>query len=236
MTNTMKKLMPIAGAVLLFAACSKDDDVLPAPPTISGVEIGAANSKIAYAGSDLHMEAEIEAAANIASVQLSIHPEGATGWDFDSVYTEGFKDLKNAEFHKHIDVPADAAVGHYHLHFTVTDAVGQKTEIEEEIEIQVDPTKPGVGTLELELEGGDLHIDADINAPNKIAKVEVEVHGTLWENEYSFTDAAMVGQTTYQFHKHIDISAAPAGHYHVHFVITDQAGKVTELEDHVDKL
>jgi hypothetical protein len=225
----------VMAASLFFTACSKDDDDAVPVPDITGVEIGSDNSKVAYTGADIHIEAQITAPGTIATVQVEIHPETGNGWKFDSVYTTGFAGLKNAEFHKHIDIPADAVTGHYHLHFVVTDQRGQKKEFEEEIEIKTDPTLPFISGLELELEGGnDLHLETEITAPNKIAKVEVEIHGA-WEKEFSYTDAAMVGQTTYHFHKHLDVGAAPAGHYHVHFKVTDQAGKEKEFEDHFDK-
>jgi len=221
---------------VLFAACSDDDDVLPAAPAITGVEIGSDNSKIGYAGSDFHIDAAITAPAGIAEVRVEIHPASGAGWEYDSVYTEGFAGLNNAQFHKHIDIPADAATGHYHLHLTVTDANGTKADIEEEIEIKQDATLPSISGLGIELEnsGNELHLETTITAPNKIAEVSVEIHGA-WEEEYTYTDAAMVGQTTYDFHQHIDISAAPAGHYHVHLKVVDQAGKEKEFEDHFDK-
>lgn len=220
----------------LFAACSDNDEPRPAGPTITGVEIGSDNNKIGYAGGDFHIDADITAAGGIAEVQLEIHPESGPGWEYDSVYTEGLAGLKNAEFHKHIDIPADAAIGHYHLHLTVTDKNGMKADIEEEIEIKQDATLPSISGLVAELDdsGNDLHLEAAITAPNKIAEVVVEIHGA-WENEYTYTDAGMVGQTAYNLHKHIDISAAPAGHYHVHIKVVDQAGKEREFEDHFDK-
>ena len=227
--------LPVLLFSVLFTACSKDDDAVPVPD-LTGVEIGSDNSKIAYAGSDIHIEAQITAPGNIASVAVEIHPEAGDGWKFDSVYTTGFVGLKSAEFHKHIDIPADALTGHYHLHFVVTDQRGQKKELEAEIEIKNDPTLPSISGLELELEdeGAELHLETDVTAPNKIAKIEVEIHGA-WEKEFSFTDEAMVGQTSFHFHKHLDISAAPKGHYHVHLKVIDQAGKEKEFEDHFDK-
>ncbi len=221
----------------IFVACKKDKDDLPAAPTIQLTELGSDNSKTAYAGADLHIDAEILAPGNIASVQVEIHPEGSSDWEYDSVYTQGFVGLKNAEFHKHIDIPADAAPGHYHFHLIVTDQHGQKTTVEEELEIKVDPTLPSLTGLELELneDKTDLHIGADIAAPNKIAKVVVEIHGGSWEKEYEYTDAGMIGKTEYHFHKHINVSEAPAGHYHIHIKIIDEAGKEREFEDHFDK-
>ncbi|WP_164735322.1 DUF4625 domain-containing protein [Pseudoflavitalea rhizosphaerae] len=228
--------LPVLLLSVLFTACSKDDDDAVPIPDITGIEVGSDNSKVAYVGSDIHIEAQITAQGNIASVRVEIHPEAGEGWKFDSVYTTGFVGLKSAGFHKHIDIPEDAVTGAYHLHFTVTDQRGQKKEFEEEIVIKNDPSLPSITTLDLELEdgGAELHLETDITAPNKIASVEVEIHGP-WEKEFSFTDAEMVDKTTYHFHKHLDISAAPKGHYHVHLKVIDRAGKEKEFEDHFDK-
>ena len=233
----IKSIFALLLAGSLFTSCKDDDKVDVAPPTISDVKIGSGNSKQAHAGSDFHIEAQIVAPGDIDRVELEIHPESGTGWELDTVYTSGLAGFKNAELHEHIDVPASAAVGHYHLHLSVTDKNGNKAEFESDIEVIVDPTLPAVTGFAVEVEnaGAGLHLEAAIAAPNKIAAVTVEVHGSGWEKEFEFKDAAMVGQTAFDFHKHVDITAAPAGHYHVHLKVTDQAGKENEFEEHFDK-
>ncbi|GGH57024.1 hypothetical protein HNQ91_000127 [Filimonas zeae] len=237
MISIARKLAPVLVASMFVVACSKnDDDAVPAP-SITVTELGSDNSKIAFAGSDLHVDATLLAPGGIAGVAVEIHPEGASGWEFDSTYTEGFTGLKNATFHKHIDIPAEAAAGAYHVHFTITDQRGQKAEFEAELEIKVDPTLPTISGFAVATEDGgkELHVEGNIVAQNKIASVTVEVHGSAWEKEFVYNGAAMVGKTTYSLHEHIDISAAPAGHYHVHLKVTDQAGKEKEFEEHFDK-
>lgn len=222
----------------VFVGCSDDEDpTAPAAPSIAEVEIGSENNKTAYAGGDLHIDAHITAPGTIAQVRVEIHPEGESTWEFEEVYTDGFANLKEAHLHKHIDIPADAAAGHYHLHLVVTDKNGLTAEIDEEIEIVEDPTMPAVSGLVIEVaeEGAEIHVETTITAQNKISEVVVEVHGSAWEEEFRYTDAAMVGQTTYDFHKHIDISVAPAGHYHLHLKVVDQSGNEREFEDHFDK-
>lgn len=223
-------------AIVLFAACSKDEPELAAP-SLSDIEIGSDNNKTGYAGGDIHIEAMITAPAKIASVKLSIHPETGTGWEFDSTYTEGFAGQLNAEFHKHIHIPVEAATGEYHLHFVVTDQKGKTVSLEEEIEIVLDPSLPDLSDFEVEVSssGAELHVEGTISAPKKIAKVALEIHGGGWEKEFEYTDEAMVGKTSYDFHKHVSIADAPSGHYHVHFKIIDQAGKEREFEEHFDK-
>lgn len=233
----IKSMLALLLAGALFASCNDDDDVDVAAPTISNVEIGSGNNKQAQAGSDFHIEAQIVAPGDIDRVQLEIHPENGSGWELDTVYTTGLAGLKSAELHEHIDVPASAALGDYHLHMTVFDKNGNKAEIDSELEVIKDPTLPAVTGFAVEVEdaGKGLHLEAAIAAPNKIASVTVEVHGDKWEKEFEFKDAAMVGQTAFEFHKHVDIAAAPAGHYHVHLKVVDQAGKENEFEEHFDK-
>jgi hypothetical protein len=220
----------------VFVACKKDR-IEPQGPTIALLEVGHENNKTAYAGTDIHIEATINALANIAKVKLQIHPAIDGGWEFEQEFTEGFVGLKNADFHQHIDIPADAELGKYHIHLSVTDQQGRTTEVESELEIKFDPTLPVATGFEVGLNaaGNDLHLEAVVNAVNKIAKIIVEVHGPAWEKEFEFADAAMVGKTTYNFHKHVNVGEAPAGHYHVHLKIIDQAGKENEFEEHFDK-
>ena len=136
---------------LFFTSCEKDETV--PKPEIDLTELGYDNSKIAYAGSDLHIEAEIVAEGKIKTVTVVLHPEGEHDkgtlhddeWEVDTTFTE-FSGLKNTTFHKHIAVPANAELGHYHFHFSVTDTEGQQTVVETEFEIQQpdDTTAPEI--------------------------------------------------------------------------------------------
>ncbi|MBX3253887.1 MAG: DUF4625 domain-containing protein [Chitinophagaceae bacterium] len=125
--------------ILAFSACKKDKDTV-AKPSINNLEIGLDNNKTGYPGSDIHIEGEIIAPGTIASIKVTIHPESGSGWEFDKTYTEGYAGAKNAEFHEHIDIPANAAVGDYHVHIIITDQKGNTTTAEAELKIeQKDP-------------------------------------------------------------------------------------------------
>jgi len=234
--KTTKTLLLFSLFAITFTACKKEEQ-LEQGPTISALEVGTSNSKIAHPGNDLHIEAQITAPANIKDVVLEIHPESGSGWNVNTTYTEGFAGVKNAEFHKHIDVPADAKVGAYHGHLKVTDQNGQVSEIEFDLQVTADPSLAKVMGFEVVLNtaGNDLHIEASVTAPNKIAKLVLEVHGNGWEKEMSYEDATVVGKTSYTLHKHLDVAAAPKGHYHVHLKVIDQSGKEVEFEEHFDK-
>jgi len=240
-TINMKHNKLIAGFLLIaatFGACKKDDDVVDiAAPTITAMEVGPNNSKVAHPGNDVHVEAQIVATANMESVTLEINPKSGTGWKLNTVYTEGFAGLKNAEFHKHVDVPADAALGSYTVKLKVRDTNGKETTVASDLELSNDPSLPKVTGFEVGLNaaGNDLHAEASVTAINKLAKIVVEIHGNGWEKEFTYEDANIVGKTTYNFHKHMDVTAAPKGHYHVHLKVVDQAGKEAEFEGHFDK-
>ncbi|WP_262246209.1 DUF4625 domain-containing protein [Parapedobacter soli] len=118
-----------------WAACDKGGTPTVDKPLIESLEVGHDNDGIAHPGSDLHLDAAILAPGVIARITLSIHPEGETGWTFERVYTEGYEGLKNADFHEHIDIPADAAEGEYHLHLTVVDKAGNTAETESHLDI-----------------------------------------------------------------------------------------------------
>lgn len=236
----MKKFTkPFLGLLMIAAtitACKKEE-VIPDAPSITNLEIGTNNNKTAYPGTDIHLEADLFSASNLAGVQLTIKPKSGSGWNFSQNYTDGFVNIKNASFHKHIDVPTTAALGSYLVTITVTDVLGKSTVVVSDLEIKYDPTLPNATGFEVGLNtaGNDLHVEASVSAINKIAKIEVEVHGSAWEEDFWFTDVSMVGLTNYNFHKHLDVTAAPKGHYHVHLKIVDQLGKENEFEEHFDK-
>jgi len=123
----------IASAIMLVGiyGCSKD----PARPVINDFEIGKDNSGVAVRGGGLHIEANMEAEGKIDVVIVEIHFEGVgEGWEYEKIYTE-FNGLKNGEFHNHIEVPADAALGEYHVDFKVRDQEGQETKVAGDVEI-----------------------------------------------------------------------------------------------------
>ncbi len=145
----MKKLILLTTVItfaLIFNACGKDDETTK--PSINNLEIGHDNSKIGYAGSDFHIEAEIHAPGRIDRIVIEIHytdshdykNEYKNGdhdneWEFKKTYTD-YSGLKNTRFHKHIDIPEDIKTGDYHFHFKVVDEEGYTEEIHEDIEIK----------------------------------------------------------------------------------------------------
>jgi hypothetical protein len=127
-------------SLLALTSCEKDETKeTPAKPTVKITEVGshdAPDGKVA-AGDDLHLEAEIIAEGIIAEITVEIHQEEGGDFEIEQKFAAGSKysGLKNADFHEHIDIPADAPVGEYHLHLTVTDREGQTATAEAELEV-----------------------------------------------------------------------------------------------------
>ncbi len=148
MKRFMKPLAFFTLLIVILSSCEKD----PAPPVISDIEIGKENSKTAYIGNDLHIEASIMAEAKIARIVLTIHPEEddldhvsslkapviatySSSWEVDTTYTGMYAGVKNVAFHEHLEVPMHALEGSYHLHLMVVDMEGNSASFEEEIEL-----------------------------------------------------------------------------------------------------
>lgn len=156
-------LVAVALIVLIFSSCSNEETI--SLPEIILTELGYENSGIAYAGSDLHIEAEVVAEARISTITVQIHleDEGEKSvesvlhedeWEVDTTYTE-FSGLKNTTFHKHLEIPSNAEATTYHFHFIVTDEEGQQSLVEEELEIQYpsDSVSPEINVSEVPTSG-----------------------------------------------------------------------------------
>lgn len=132
------KLLFLLGVCLsVFASCSDDDDNKVAKPEINLTEIGHDNSKIGTVGDDLHLEGDITAEGVIKKITVELHQEDGDGFEIEKIYTDGkYIGVKNAVFHEHIDIPAEAPSGEYHLHFIVEDAVGQTSTVEAHVQIE----------------------------------------------------------------------------------------------------
>lgn len=126
-TNIFKTLIVAFAAITILAACNKEEEKTAAP-VITLTEVGHENSHRATPGDDMHLEADIVAEGLINAINVELHLEEGGDYEIEKSYTEGkYIGVRNTEFHEHIDIPADAPNGEYHLHFTVTDREGQQT-------------------------------------------------------------------------------------------------------------
>ncbi|WP_289039604.1 DUF4625 domain-containing protein [uncultured Zobellia sp.] len=92
-------------------------------------------------GEDFHVEFMISAVNGIHGITVDIHADGVTPgegeveWDYEAEFLEGYHEETEAEFHEHIDVPATAPAGEYHIIFTVEDEDGDTIDYEAHIDI-----------------------------------------------------------------------------------------------------
>ena len=130
-TNILIRLIVLSTLILAFAACQKN----PSAPKITLTEVGHENGGKAEQGDDLHLEADIVAEGLIQRIHVEIHQENGS-YEIEKSYTTGkYIGVRNTEFHEHIDIPADAPLGGYHLHLTVTDNKGQTATAEASVEV-----------------------------------------------------------------------------------------------------
>lgn len=230
-TSALSILMVFA---VFLSSCS-EEEILDSP-TISGLEVGHNNSKEASPGEDLHIDAEIEAPANIDRIVVEIHGEEGQTWELEQTFTAGYAGAKNADFHEHIEIDAAAELGEYHFHLEVYDEAGNSTDVEADIMMVEGGGHIHIENLVVDYEAGsdELHIEADIEAEHGIASIIAEVDGSGYEEEFDVTGTAN-GEVDYSLSTHIDMSAAPSGHLDLHLKVTDLDGNVTEVEEHFDK-
>jgi hypothetical protein len=255
MKSNFKFLAIIAFTGIILQSCSSDDDGSPTlnAPLISNFEYGEGSShsteRVAYKGSDIHFEAEISAEALVSSITLDIHAhdlspgEGQVEWDYGQTFTDSAYLVMNPVFHEHIDVPSNIPAGEYHITLTVTDELGNSTEIEGHIDI-LDPIALSEISIDTSVvRGNDFHAEFMVHAVHGIHNITVDIHGhgiTVGEGEveWHFEEIFTEGYhelTKVEFHKHIDVPAtAPAGEYHISFIVEDEEGNIVEHESHLD--
>ncbi|MBW8242921.1 DUF4625 domain-containing protein [Muricauda oceani] len=255
MKTNFKSLAIIALGAFALHSCSSDDnggDAIAAPE-ISNFEFGEGSDhsteQVAYKGSDIHMEAEINAPGTVASIEVDIHGhdlevgEGEVEWDFEQSFTDASYLVINPTFHEHVDIPSNIPSGEYHITLTVTDELGNSTEVEGHIEILDPITISGFEMDETVARGNDFHIEFMIEAVNGIHEISVDIHGhdlpvgegeVEWDFEQTFSEGYHELSEA-EFHEHIDVPAtAPAGEYHAIFIIEDEDGNTLEYETHID--
>ena len=156
MKSIFKPILLFLFSSILFISCTKDDIK---PPVISNLEVGAvhdedhsdeggedehADEGVAHPGESMHIGADILAFARIETITIDIHSdevtpgEGEVAWEFEQVYTDAKYRVLNAELHEDIMVPANAALGEYHVYIIVVDEAGNSTTAESHFDLVVE--------------------------------------------------------------------------------------------------
>jgi hypothetical protein len=224
----------LLAATCLFS-CKKEDTPVLEKPVVTINEVGSNNSRIAYTGNNLHLDAEVKAPGKVASIKLQITlADSNYGWDVVKTYTTPYAGVKNADFHEHIDVPENARPGMYTLLIVVTDEAGEKAQAKVDFEVIKDLSLPSLTRASLKpVSASTLNVSGLILAPNKAERVVIEVQSSAWTKEFTYTD--MADQTSFRLNKDIDLSSAPSGHYHINITVFDKAGKQALYAFHLDR-
>ncbi len=227
----------LLSALFLFvlASCSDDDkeETLPKAPVIENIELGLDNSKVGYAGTDLHVEANIKAEAGLQSVYVQIVPTNdGSAWYVAENYTgTAVTDKQEYNLHRHYDIPEKAKLGTYDVMITAVDKSGQKTVYKDQIEIVKDPRLPIAKATAATYADGKLTVKADITAAAGLRSIEIKVK-TI---SHSVQADKIKGKTEYSLNEELDVASLAAGHYHFFVTITDRDDKVFSYEGHFDK-
>lgn len=129
MKKTIILLLTIAA---IIAACGDDNDTTtPAGTTpqqsITFTEVGHDDAHHAHPGYDMHLEATIVLPTDLISAITVTLTQTAGTYSFSETFTdEKYVGKHNADFHEHIDIPADAPLGAYQLTLTVAGAAGTR--------------------------------------------------------------------------------------------------------------
>ncbi|MBH13885.1 MAG: protein containing PKD domain-containing protein [Leeuwenhoekiella sp.] len=255
MKLNMKHLALFVLAGIILSSCSDDDTdvIVEEAPLISNFEFGEGSThgdeQVAYKGSDIHLEAEIVAEATVSSITLDIHAhdlevgEGEEEWHFEQEFTDESYLVINPTFHEHVDVPATAPAGEYHITLTVTDTNGNSTEVEGHIQVLDPVTTSNLSIDESVARGSDFHAEFLIEAVHGVHNITVDIHAhgltvgegeAEWDFEQIFEEGYH-GETSVEFHEHIDVPAtAPVGEYHMVITIEDEEGNISEIDTHLD--
>lgn len=244
--NFLKYLFLLPAFILALQSCRDDDNESTGNINIEIKELGYHDTKgggVVHAGEELHLDAEITTTNKINNINVSIAKKSNTKIQ---IVNEDFADYKgqlSADFHKHIDIPANTTAGDYVVNITVTDLKGVtktetadlKIEAEEKNNIIVELDEVGYHDDKggnLINAGASLHLDGQVSSPDKIENVTITIQGK------NATTPAITEDFSYYkdksaatFHEHITIPMDfPVGDYIVTLTVKDKAGKTKSIQ------
>lgn len=261
----LKSGITLLAAISLLSACKDDENgeiIDTTPPTISGVE----HEMTVEPGEEFDLEFVLEDDIALGEARIDIHDdfdahdhEGGrmmvTPFEYTTILDEMRGETRYVA-HVHIDIPADAATGPYHLQINYTDNAGNEGELFiSGFEIS-DPTlSPGITITnfgpdeELEPnEEGILYLEGTIEDADGLDEVHIMVSEEHEEHSNGRTKEEVIlydqeweldGATIFNLQDidpAIDLSGAEAGHYELRIMARDTQGhvKVIHREIHID--
>ena len=237
-------------AALGLTSCSDDDssDGLDNQAPVVTIHEPTTDEAVAVGG-EVHLDVELEDDVELASYKIEVHND-FDGHDHDRPFgveqtipwsLSQTQELEPGQttynIHEHLEVPANAAEGAYHLGIIALDQAGNQTEAYVEIIVGEDHSgeEHGITITDIHVEdaakGGDLHAEANIAAEHGIQTISVNLHGhdlTPEGDEEDWTysnDFTTYSGNSAEFVEHIDVPAnATAGEYHITITVIDTEG------------
>ena len=152
-------------------------------PRMENLQLGLGNSKIGVIGEDFHFEGNIIAMKMIDKVVVDFLQKPGEiyikSWQHRIIWEE-YNGLRNANVHKHFNIPSDAVEGNYDLVITIYDKNGSNEVIKNHFEIFSRanlPIRPIVEALNITRNGGyfyNAHTDG-----KRYPKVAFKIGDTL---------------------------------------------------------
>jgi hypothetical protein len=193
-TFRIMKSTKVVLAILLitgtFAACKKDkQDPELAKPTVENIEVGLNNNEMGVIGSDFHLNADIIAGDKIDKVEIKILPKAgetySKAWKHEIVWDQ-YKGAKNANVHKHFDIPKDAAEGKYDFLITIYDENGSQVEVKKSITIYLManvPVNPKASIFNIFTNGENFYYDGKFSVEKAKLKKGDLLHSQVAIND-----------------------------------------------------
>ena len=105
----------------------------------------------------------------------------------------------------------------------------------------------GVDNSHIGTRGEEFHVEAEVTAEGRIASIEIIIHqeeegedekstkaDEAWEYDSIYTEG-FIGFKNATFHQHIEVpSDILTGEYHFHFIVNDQDGYQTMVEEEIE--
>lgn len=227
-------------ASFFITSCKKDTPDTEAP-SINSVEEPLMNDTL-FTGSELHVEANISDNEALSQLKIDVHAaedghnhgkvDGSAYWE-----TVVILDLSGAStsVHEHIDIPADAASGKYHVILTAVDKAGNQSEIvERDIFIQnsgdqiapiVTITSPSPNeTISL---GAGINVSAILT--DNIALEDADLRLLLGSTVVFETEITLSG-TEFNLNQNIPTNTLAAGTYTLELIVRDAVQNVSDMD------
>lgn len=263
MKNLLKGSIPALAFLALFSACTDDDAVVD---TTAPILNASTHSEVVEPGGEFDLELALEDDLALGEVRVDIHDDfdghdheggrlNAEPFEYTNVFN-AMQGKKTFTLHEHIDIPANAATGPYHITITYFDNAGNEGEIYIGTFEISDPAQSPSITITNFADGAELEPNAEgmLLLEGTVEDVDglEEVHIMVTEGHEESAGARMMeevilyegewllnGATTFDMQNiqpAIDLSAVPAGHYELRILARDIQGnaKVVWREVHID--